>query len=233
MLLKSDRQRQLLLTQLVRAQEDERKRIAAGIHDDPLQAVTAASLRLQQLRRRLRAPADRELLAMVEETVQQAIGRLRHLTFDLQPPPADLGLVASLTAYLEQLRSDTGATYTVDNRLRFEPSADVQLLVYRIAQEALANIRRHARARTVTVRLTTVDDGCLVVISDDGIGYQPGLEPTPGHLGVPLMVERAQIAGGWCRIEGTPGSGTTVEFWIPHTADTLHGELQDAETYAP
>ncbi|MGY1708306.1 PAS domain S-box protein [Geodermatophilus sp. SYSU D00758] len=233
LLRKSDREHQLLLTHLVRAQEDERKRIAAGIHDDPLQAITAASLRLQQLRRRLHAPADRELLATVEETVQQAIGRLRHLTFDLQPPPAERGLVANLTGYLEQLRSDTGTAYTVDNRLRFEPSADVQLIVYRIAQEALTNIRRHARAGTVAVRLSTVDDGCLVAIADDGVGYQPVVESTPGHLGVPLMVERAEIAGGWCRIESAPGRGTTVEFWIPHTADVLHGVRQAAEMPAP
>ncbi|MGY1736647.1 PAS domain S-box protein [Geodermatophilus sp. SYSU D00684] len=233
LLRKSDHEHQLLLTHLVRAQEDERKRIAAAIHDDPLQAITAASLRLQQLRRRLSTPAERDLLAVVEETVQQAIGRLRHLTFDLQPPSTELGLVANLTGHLEQLRSDTGTTFTVTNRLRSEPSADVQLIVYRIAQEAFTNIRRHARARTVTVRLSTVDDGCLVAISDDGVGYQPDTESVPGHLGLPLMVERAQIAGGWCRIESAPGRGTTVEFWIPHTADALHGARQDEETHAP
>jgi PAS domain S-box-containing protein len=232
LLRESDREHQLLLTHLVRAQEDERKRIAAGIHDDPLQAITAASLRLQQLRRRLRTPEDRSVLAKVEETVQQALGRLRHLIFDLQPPTADGGLVANLTSYLEQLRSDAGVNYTVDNRLRVEPGADAQIIAYRIAQEALTNIRRHARASTVAIRLSTVDDGCLVAISDDGVGYQPATESTPGHLGLPLMAERAQIAGGWCRIESAPGRGSTVEFWIPHTADTRDSERQDAETHA-
>jgi PAS domain S-box-containing protein len=232
-LRQSHREHQLLLTHLVRAQEDERKRIAAGIHDDPLQAITAASLRLQQLRRRVRTPDDRNVLAKVEETVQEALGRLRHLVFDLRPPTADGGLVANLTLYLEQLRSETGINYTVDNRLRVEPGADTQIIAYRIAQEALTNIRRHARASTVAIRLSTVDEGCFVAISDDGIGYQPNKEPTPGHLGLPLMAERAQIAGGWCRMESAPGRGSTVEFWIPHTADAHDSERQDAETHAP
>jgi PAS domain S-box-containing protein len=210
------RDHQLLLSHLVRAQEEERMRIAAGIHDDTLQAITAASLRLQQLRRRLQHPADITLLARLEETVQLSISRLRHLTFDLQPPASQGGLVSSLTGYLDQLRADTGVDVDMDNGLRTELSEESVVIAYRIAQEALNNVRTHAHARAVSLRLRSVDDGCLVTVEDDGVGYQPQqTESKPGHLGLTLMQERAQIAGGWCRIESAPGSGTTVEFWIP------------------
>ena len=89
-------------------------------------------------------------------------------------------------------------------------------LIYRTAQEALMNVRKHARAKTVHVQLLGLDEGCLVRIVDDGQGYNPlEVESRPGHLGLSLIQERAQIAGGWCRIESAPGAGTTVEFWVP------------------
>jgi signal transduction histidine kinase len=88
--------------------------------------------------------------------------------------------------------------------------------IYRTVREALANVRQHARASTVTVELLDVEDGCLVRIVDDGVGYDPAdVEDRPGHLGLALIRERAELAGGWYRIERSPGSGTTVEFWVP------------------
>jgi signal transduction histidine kinase len=95
------------------------------------------------------------------------------------------------------------------------------LLVYRTAQEALVNVRKHARASTVRVTLADLDGGYLVRISDDGVGYNPAdVENRPGHLGLLLMQERPQIAGGWCGIESAPGAGTTVIFWVPAEAPT-------------
>jgi len=90
------------------------------------------------------------------------------------------------------------------------------MLIYRIVREALLNVRKHARARTVRVQLRDVSDGYLVRIVDDGVGYSPAeVEDRPGHLGLTLMQERAHAGGGWCRIESMPGGGTTVEFWVP------------------
>ena len=78
------------------------------------------------------------------------------------------------------------------------------------------NVRKHARATTVRVELADLSHGCLVRIADDGAGYDPAdVESSPGHLGLVLMRERPQMAGGWCRIESAPGAGTTVEFWVP------------------
>ena len=92
-------------------------------------------------------------------------------------------------------------------------------MIYRIAQEAFMNIRKHAHASRVRVRLSQVDEGYLTEIGDDGVGFDPlAEEPGTGHLGLTLMRDRAEIVGGWCRVTGVPGGGTTVEIWIPHGA---------------
>ena len=215
-----------LLVDLVGAQERERLRIAAGIHDDSLQVITAAALRLQQLRRRLTDPADLTVLAKLEDTIRLAADRLRRMIFDFRPPALEHeGLVAALKVYLEQLRAETGVRYELDNLLEDEPPTATRVLIYRIAQDALMNVRLHAEADHVRVRLTGVDDGCLVEIVDDGIGYNPlEAETQPGHLGLTLMRDRAEIVGGWCRIESAPGTGTTVEFWVPREAGLTGGD---------
>jgi PAS domain S-box-containing protein len=205
------------LADLVRAQERERMRLAAGIHDDSLQVVTAAALRLQQLRRRLQDPDDLGVLSKLEESIKLAASRLRKMIFEFRPPAIEQdGLVAALTIYLDQLRSETGLSYQIDSELEVEPPPDTRIVIYRIAQEALMNIRKHARATLVRVGLSKVNDGCLVEIVDNGVGYNPlEAEGKPDHLGLALMRDRAEIAGGWCQAESSPGAGTTVEFWVP------------------
>jgi len=206
-----------LVEDLVRAQERERARIAAGIHDDSLQVLTAASLRVQQLRRRLSDPEDLKVLSKVEETLKLAGDRLRRMIFDFRPPALeDEGLVAALQIYLDRLQEDTGVSYRLDSQLDEEPPLETRVVIYRIVQEALMNVRKHARASRVGVRLSAAEGGCLVEVTDDGVGYYPQrAESRSGHLGLILMRDRAEIAGGWCRIESAPGAGTTVEFWVP------------------
>ena len=213
----TDRDRQPLLRHLVHAQEQERGRIAAGIHDDTIQVITAVHLRLQQLRRRLREPADLQLADRLEEMLRTSLTRLRQLIFDLRPSSLELGsLGAALRDYLEHLHAETGTSFRLEDRLPAKLPAETMVLIYRTAQEALTNVRMHAHASIVRVRLLAVDGGCLVRIVDDGVGYDPlEVETRPGHLGLTLMRERAEIAGGWCRIESAPGAGTTVEFWVP------------------
>lgn len=213
----TDRDRQALLSHLVHAQEAERGRIAADIHDDTIQVITAASLRLQQLRRRLRDPDEQRVMDKLDETLKLSLSRLRQLIFDLRPSSLEHGcLAAALRGLLEQIRAETGLTYRLEDRLAAKPPPETMALIYRTAQEALMNVRKHARAKTVHVQLLGLDEGCLVRIVDDGQGYNPlEVESRPGHLGLSLIQERAQIAGGWCRIESAPGAGTTVEFWVP------------------
>jgi PAS domain S-box-containing protein len=213
----ADRDQHALLSHLIRAQEEERARIAADIHDDTIQTLSAASLRAQQLRHRLRNVEEILILGKLEEALNMSQSRLRQLIFDLRPLDLDHdNFVSSLRSYLEQMRSDTGITYELDDRCTARCSSSRNVLIYRTTQEALANVRKHARAKTVKVEFLEVSDGCLARIIDDGIGYDPmEVEERPGHLGLTLIRERAQIAGGWSRIESTPGGGTTVEFWIP------------------
>ena len=89
-------------------------------------------------------------------------------------------------------------------------------MLYRIVQEALANVRKHARASSVSVLLEERQGGFNVRVEDDGEGFATGeMGPLPGHLGLPGMRERAELAGGWSRVNSSPGAGTVVEAWVP------------------
>jgi PAS domain S-box-containing protein len=219
LLMAESRNRQDLLRRLIQTREEERARIAADIHDDTIQTMAAASLRLQQLRFRLRR-RDRgvqEILDKLEEALGLSLSRLRQLIFDLRPPGLDEGsLGAAVRVVLEHMHSDTGLAYRLDDRVSPRTPDGTTLLIYRNIREALTNVRKHAQAGTVTVELAQIEDGCLVRIADNGVGYDPvDVEDRPGHLGLVLIRERAELAGGWCRIESSPGTGTIVEFWVP------------------
>ena len=216
-LMSESRDRQALLGHLIRAREEERVRIAADIHDDAIQLMSAANLRLQQLRLRLRDEAAGRILDKLQEAITLSSSHLRQLIFDLRPSGLEDGnLGAALRVYLEQMHSDTGIAYRLDDRLSARAPDGTALLIYRNVLEVLANVRKHARASTIVVELLVIEDGCLVRIVDDGVGYDPAdVEDRPGHLGLVLIRERAELAGGWSRIESSPGAGTTVEFWVP------------------
>jgi PAS domain S-box-containing protein len=219
----ADEQRRHLMARLVEAQEEERQRIAADIHDDSIQIMAAVAMRVVMLRRRLQDERLVEEFNELEETVELSISRLRHLLFELRPAALDReGLGAALRLHLEQTKKETGLAYSLNNRLVNEPNVEGRTILYRIAQEALANVRKHARAQLVEVQLEERDHGFLVRVRDDGRGFQGAVaEPSrPGHLGLSAMRERAEMAGGWLRIESAPGTGTTVEFWVPEDAST-------------
>jgi signal transduction histidine kinase len=222
-LAEAEQEQESLLGDLIRAQERERARIAIGVHDDSLQVITAAMLRLQQLRRRLRDPDALEVLDRLEESIALAADRLRRLIFDLRPPALERsGLAAAVRDTLSRLRDDVGIEVRLDNRLAAEPPLPTRLLLYRITQEALNNVGKHAAADTVEVYLADRDDGYLVRVADDGQGTSAERRaylPEPGHLGLVLMRERAEFAGGWFRFESARSSGTKVTVWLPHGAD--------------
>jgi PAS domain S-box-containing protein len=215
-------ERERLFAHVVRVQEEERLRIASDIHDDTVQAMTAASLRLQQLRRHLTVERDLELLTKLEQAVQESIERLRRLMFDLRPPALDRsGLAPALRDLVDRLEEETGLSCSLRNDLLTEPPVNVRISLYRIAQEALTNVRKHAQAKRVEVALSRQEAGSLVKIGDDGIGFVPAeAVEKPGHLGLVSMRERARVAGGWLKLESKPGTGTTVTFWVPDAAGT-------------
>lgn len=212
------RDRRALLDHLIRAHEEERGRIAADVHDDTIQVLAAANLRIQQLRNKLSDQEELDILDRLERTLSLAMSHLRQLIFNLRPPSLEHGSVApALRALLDDLESDAGVCYQLDDGCTDRLAQAARVLIYRSASEALANVRKHARASQVQVQFRAVADGCLARIVDDGVGYSPAeVEQRPGHIGLTLIRERAEVAGGWSRIESTPGSGTTVEFWVPN-----------------
>ncbi|MEV4223090.1 PAS domain-containing sensor histidine kinase [Nonomuraea sp. NPDC049725] len=206
-----------LLAHLVHAQEMERRRIAWDVHDDTIQSMVAVGMRLQLLATRLTGE-HQAAVTRLNDTVDAAVGRLRNLTFRLHPPGIDsTGLVEGLTRYLDQVVSGDGLTYELTHDLAAEPPPETSITIFRICQEALTNVRKHARARAVTVRLASAEQGVHVWVNDDGHGFEHAGEndPEPGHFGLIEMRERAEIAGGWCAVRGNPGEGATVEFWVP------------------
>ena len=224
MLRRTDDERRKLLSRVVAAQEDERRRIAGDIHDDSVQAMTAVGIRLHTLRRQMTGPDQVKRLEELERTVGLAITRLRGLIFNLRPSALDRDtLTAALEMYLERENAETGLAFRIDDRLTSEPPTETRVILYRIAQEALANVRKHAQASTVDVVLAERDGGFLVRIQDDGVGFahEQVEQPRPGHLGLMAMRARAEMAGGWWRIESARARGTTVEFWVPGEPRTV------------
>lgn len=218
MLRASDDERRRLLGHLVQAQEEERERISAEIHDDALQVLVALGIRLEMLERWISDPDGISDLRETQGTLRLAVDRLRNLLFDVRPPLLDReGLGPAIRLALGGLRVDTGIACTLEDRLPAEPPHEIRTIVYRIAAEALANVRKHAKASSVTVRLEERDGGVLLSVTDDGGGFaREHVEGRlAGHYGLVSMRERAAIAGGWCRIDTGPGEGTSVEAWVP------------------
>jgi PAS domain S-box-containing protein len=217
-----DRERIRLLRHLVGAHEDERRRIAAGLHDDSIQRISALALRLHIVARRVEDTPMREDLVGLERDAEEIVVGLRTMLFDLVPPALEEGLGAALDELLRTAAEEdpeAPSQWRVDDRLGEEPEPHARVLLYRLAQEAIANVRKHARASRVDVLIEDADEGISVRVRDDGRGFAASerLSP-PGHFGLVAMRERAEMAGGWWRVDSRAGAGTTVTFWIPRTS---------------
>jgi PAS domain S-box-containing protein len=210
-------QRERLLANLVSAQEAERSRIAADLHDDAVQALSASLLRLDLLELALE-PQDRATaLAEARATVQSSIAALRAAVFDLRPPSlAEGGLGRALGDYLDQCRERYGFRCHLECDIHDELSEERRTVLYRIATEALTNAGKHAGAEHVSVEVSGRDGGVALRVWDDGAGFDVAAhEPVPGHIGLDSMRERAELAGGSLEVSSAAGSGTVVSAWIP------------------
>jgi PAS domain S-box-containing protein len=218
-----DQNRRALLRRLVHAQEEERRAIASDIHDDSIQSMFAVGLRLFALREAMHDAAQIEQVDRLQQNVQESTDRLRHLLFELRPAALDEGgLPAALRQYLDAMKQETTIEVVLETSLERNPASETQVIAYRIAQEALANVRKHARARRVECAVSAVDDGILTRIADDGVGFDGSRNGSvPGHLGLIAMRERAEMAGGWFRITSSAGNGCVVEYWIPDAREGL------------
>src|SRR4029453_1848074 len=197
-------QRRELARRLQTAQEAERQRIAADIHDAPIQVMSAIDMRLQMLAE-FPDTITTEALSGIEAEVRSAIERLRSMLFELRPATLDReGLVPALRLYLERRAKTAGWAIEVADGMKHQPDPDLAALLYRIGQEAIVNVAKHASASPGQVEVTTAGDGVTLRVHDDGNGFTPDLDapPAPGHLGVSTMVERAEPAGGGAGLGG-------------------------------
>jgi signal transduction histidine kinase len=210
-------ERRELFADFVSAGELERRRVAESIHDDSIQVIAAMGMRLQMLRRAVADPDQLGLLTEAERAVQLSIARLRHLAYGLHPPGLEQeGLAVALALALDRTERDAGIEYRLDDQYTSRPAMPQSAILFRIAQEALANVREHAGASSVTVTLLERDDGHAVRIADDGHGFQTALEPPEAEgYGFVSMRARVRLGGGSLRVESAPGTGTTVEAWLP------------------
>jgi signal transduction histidine kinase len=226
-----DDARRALLDKLVTAQEEERSRLAGDIHDDPIQKMVVTSMRLQMLRRQVTDPEVTTTLEQLLATVKDSIGSLRHLIFELRPSVLDTdGIAVAMRSLLDGLAGEL--TYDLTNELRDEPAPEPRVILYRIAQEAIGNVRKHAKTDHVSIVMGQKRGGFFVRVSDHGVGFGVADIPVsaPGHLGLTSMRERAELAGGYCQVQSLPGNGTVVEAWVPaHTGAMPRPDRPPAE----
>lgn len=217
-LQRADVERRRLLTHLVKAKEEERKRVASDIHDDSVQVMTAVAIDLERLSRKGDDSQLQRSLEELEGRVRDAVGRLRTMVFELRPPMLDQeGVGSALRLYLEEFTIDTGIEYELRFGLDHEPSNPTRVVLYRIAQEALTNVRKHSGATRVVVAIERRDGGIGMTVSDDGKGFDVLADDliSPGHIGLSEMRERAEISGGRFEITSDLGRGTRVGAWLP------------------
>jgi PAS domain S-box-containing protein len=228
LLRKAAEDRQELLRRLVSAEEEERARISAQLHDDTIQMMTAVGLRLEKLRAAVE-PSQASELEQVLGVVSNGVARLRRLMVELHPRTLDQdGLAAAIREHFA-IANEGGWMHSLQDELAREPDPVMRHLAYRIALEALTNAHKHARADQIQVGLRDEGAGFTVTIWDDGIGISPEQisESSLGHIGLASMRERAETANGSFTIGPAPEGGTVVEFRLPYEAQTeLFTELE-------
>lgn len=214
-----------LLSQLMSAQEAERRRLSRDIHDGPLQSLGVCLLSVDRAARRHERGEYHLVLQELQtlrENLQNTVGEIRSVLADLNLDTlANFGLAAALRQHVARLSAVTGIKVKMRSRVRRRLPSAIELLMYRLAQEALANVRKHSQAKNVYLSLRIQGDNLYMTISDDGVGFDMESvmeqEDRPaGHgLGLRSMRERVEAAGGGLTISSEPGRGTTLEFWCP------------------
>jgi signal transduction histidine kinase len=204
------------LARVVKAQELERKRLARELHDETGQALTSILLGLKPLEQSARTDEERAAMASLRELVVSTLRDVRRLAVELRPSALDdFGLATAVERLADTFRDSTGMRVDVETQLgevRLPP--EVETALYRIVQEALANIVKHAEATHVSILLTRKDFSVAAVVEDDGKGFD---ETDTGDdvLGIVGMRERVGLVGGRLAIESGSGSGTTVAAEVP------------------
>ncbi|MFO1499041.1 MAG: sensor histidine kinase [Verrucomicrobiota bacterium] len=215
--LQAEKKVHALTQHLIAAHETERSRVARELHDDVTQRLALLAIDAAQAHRRAETRTTAEAARAIHTGLVQLSQDVHDLAYRLHPLILDdLGLEDALRTECSQFTKQTGVPAEV--RASDLPSpmrGDAALGLFRIAQEALRNTARHARAAFVLVSLGRVDGGVQLAIRDDGVGFDPVHHVEHHCLGQASMRERAELLGGELEIESAPGHGTTVIAWVP------------------
>ena len=215
-------ERELALSKVLEASQQERIRLAADLHDGPVQELTALSYGLERVDRRIQALGPDTVLPLLGEQkdhLTKVTRTLRNLLSELRPPAIDEhGLAGALKLHGDAFAKQAKTSIDIDAQIDHRPAPEVETIVYRITQEALTNVAKHAKAGHVWIRLTADQDAVDLTIRDDGVGFDPAQAArllNDGHFGLAGMRERVELGGGRLDLESQPGHGTTIRVALP------------------
>ena len=215
---------QELADRLLKVQESERQRLSRELHDDIGQLLTAAKLQADWLQRRLPETLQ-EQCTTLRTTLDDTLSNVRNLATSLAPRQLhSLGLEASLRGHLMRTLDNTELRWSLECRSRLDGiPEEMAMAAFRITQEAVTNVLRHARAQNLIVRFQRQPEGLALAISDDGQGFLPSSHPgEEGHCGMAGMAERVQLLNGSLTVHSEPGNGTRIDVlfpWPPRTRE--------------
>ncbi len=213
-----------LTRQMLEVQESERRRIARDLHDNVAQNLTSLKILLETLLAgpRLVSPEARERASLISRTLQDTVGAVREIAYDLRPPSLDqLGMVRAVAQYCEDFSGVTGVAvdFSSAGMENMELESGVEVNLFRIIQEGLTNVGKHSGAASARVRIVSSHPHILLRVEDDGVGFDPEtvLAAAEGEnrMGLRGMAERAHILGGRLRILSSPGKGARLVVEIP------------------
>lgn len=221
----------LLTGKMITIQEEERKRLAADIHDTLAQALTGISYKIQFCRELVKKNPQVliDQLDGLIKTVHQAVDQSKELISSLRPDLIDtMGLVPALKRHIENFVKETGIRVRTQLPKRVQTPSEVNICLFRVAQEALTNIYKHAEAKTAEFQLQKKDDDLILVVTDAGKGFDgargiPWMKDT-SRLGLLSMKERLEALGGTLKIHAGMNRGCRVEAKIPLRPGKAHGE---------
>ena len=200
--------------------EQERASIAREIHDDIGGALTAVRFDVAWMGRHSTDPEMQRHAASAAEMLQHAIGASQRIMMNLRPPILEQGLVAAVQWLAEGFERRSGiAARVLCHKETVHVPAEVQLVAYRTAQEALTNIAKHAQPSAVRLELSDTEGMLTLEVADDGKGLDPAMLAKPKAFGLKGLQERARTVGGWLDISSRPGKGTSVVLSVPLTSD--------------
>lgn len=227
--------KQLLGLKIIKAQEEERQRVARDIHDGPAQMMSNVVLKAEICERLIDSDPEQARMELqnLKKIVRDSLQDVRKIIYNLRPMSLDdLGLVPTLQRYVLTFQEETGISVSfITKGSQPELKPVISLTVFRIVQEALNNVVKHAKANTVVMQLEFLEDSLRLFVYDDGVGFDTARlkernEDISSGFGLVSMKERIELLGGDMRISSEPGKGTRLNIIIPLTREE---EVNDGE----